>query len=800
MFCVLPFTFPRTIPLTIRGRGTLIGNCEKCGSAVIGGGYEEDCGSIVIDGGIIKAYGNKANLGNGVLAAAIGGGYNGDCGNITITSNITSLYTWIEVVREGLYCIGAGLRGDCNGVVTIGGQQLTFSGVPGDQGDDKGQVYDHEVTMYTNKVIFDSNGGSGTMNPQGIMNVSTSTFHPNNFNPAIHISNNNFSRHGYAFVKWNTEADGSGQDYYPGDEISECWSTTPGASITLYAQWMPNEDYFDQIGKGDSEDDPFEISTAQQLKWLAEHVTDVNKGHPYVGKYFKLMNDISFDYEGLGDTESNFTAIGTYGDNNYNDRYFGGHFDGDNHTISGIRIYRGGNDLADKYQGLFGYLATGAEVKNVILTDAIITGYDYVGGIVGCNNNGTVDNCHVTSSVTIRVVTNGAAYHGGIVGENRGEWIAGVSDAEAVVSNCTSAATLTIEDGLTTCPGYGGIVGYNYTYDSSDNNAIVRNNVVSGATIPATRGTSGQPTEAYGAVVGINECILENNYYTACNVGGVANATGVGCSQYDEDSYLSQSDAPGALPALRDNADNTDAIALTGEVGTYKVCLNDRTLYKDGYWNTICLPFRLTDFTGTPLEGATVMQFDFRELAGSGYNETTVTLTMDFEEADEIWEGSPYIVRWGTPESPEGGVIENPVFPAVRIKSVNPEYYGNRCWDRSITFRGTFKPVNIYTEPSIWTFYIGANNTLYYPTNADFTINAFHAYFELGNGLVITPTNPVKAFVLNFGDDNATSIEQSSLTVDRQDETWYSLDGIRLSKKPSEKGIYIHNGRKEAIK
>ena len=395
---------PEDYTLTIRGGGTLIGNCEKCSSAVIGGGFREDCGSIVIDGGIIKAYGNKANLGNGVLAAAIGGGYDGDCGNITITSNITSLYTWIEVVREGLYCIGAGLRGDCNGVVTIGGQQLTFSDVPGGQGDDKGQVYDHEVTMYTNKVIFDSNGGSGTMNPQGIMNVSTSTFHPNNFNPAIHISNNNFSRHGYAFVMWNTEADGSGQDYYPGDVISECWSTTPGASITLYAQWMPNEDYFDQIDKGDSEDDPFEISTAQQLKWLAEHVTDVNKGHPYVGMYFKLMNDISFDYEGLGDTESNFTAIGTYGDNNYNDRYFGGHFDGDNHTISGIRIYKGGNDLADKYQGLFGYLASGAEVKNVILTDAIITGYDFVGGIVGCNNNGTVDNCHVTSSVTIRAV------------------------------------------------------------------------------------------------------------------------------------------------------------------------------------------------------------------------------------------------------------------------------------------------------------------------------------------------------------------------------------------------------------
>jgi hypothetical protein len=54
--------------------------------------------------------------------------------------------------------------------------------------------------------------------------------------------------------------------------------------------------------------------------------------------------------------------------------------------------------------------------------------------------------------------------------------------------------------------------------------------------------------------------------------------------------------------------------------------------------------------------------------------------------------------------------------------------------------------------------------------------------------------------LLNFGDEETTSIELSPSIINKNDDTWYSLDGIRLSKKPIEKGIYIHNGRKEVLK
>ena len=583
-------------------------------------------------------------------------------------------------------------------------------------------------------------------------------------------------------MNWNTQADGSGTVYKPGDEIIK-WGSQ-GDEMTLYAQWMPDDDYFDQPDKGDSEDDPFEISTAEQLILLASRVNDprTESHQVFSDKYFKVMNDISFSDVALDETGSNFTAIG----NDDDIRYFGGHFDGNGHTISGIRIYKGGGQ-EDNYQGLFGYLAPGAEVKNVILTDANITGNTYVGGIVGLNDNGTVTNCHATSSVTIRAVANGAAYHGGIVGDNSGE--------NAVVSDCFSAATLTIEGDLTNCSGYGGIVGYNYTYGG--NTATVKNCIVAGATIPAY-GSQYGPT--YGAVVGINEGTLQNNYYTACNVGGVANATEVGCSQY-EGSYLEQSDPDGAKPALLDNVDNTAAIAAIDALSkniTYSVCINGRTLYKDGTWNTLCLPFDLRDFTGTLLEDAEVRRLDISSFGNTGFDETTGTLTLDFIKIDEVFAGEPFIVRWGTPENAGGENIVNPVFHAVKVENVDIDQRGYKI-NQLVKFSGTFKPENIYTELN-YKLYLGADNKLYYPKNENFKVKAFRAYFELLGSLVAgTPASQVKAFVLNFGDENTTGILEVSMQSDKSDN-WYSLDGIRLSKKPSKKGIYIHNGRKEVLK
>ena len=60
----------------------------------------------------------------------------------------------------------------------------------------------------------------------------------------------------------------------------------------------------------------------------------------------------------------------------------------------------------------------------------------------------------------------------------------------------------------------------------------------------------------------------------------------------------------------------------------------------------------------------------------------------------------------------------------------------------------------------------------------------------------------VRQFVLNFGDeDEETGILSTTDDTDftDSDDAWYDLSGRKLSGKPSQRGVYIHGGRKVAV-
>ena len=160
-----------------------------------------------------------------------------------------------------------------------------------------------------------------------------------------------------------------------------------------------------------TEQNPYIITTTAQLDALA---SAVNGGETYNGTYFILGNDIAYSTEGLGDTDENFTTIGGYFEG-LGGKNFSGTFDGQGHTISGIRLYKTGTDAQSMYQGLFGRIS-GATIKNLILADASITGYRYVGGLVGNKVNGTVQNCLVFEST----ITCADKYVGALFGKDTG--------------------------------------------------------------------------------------------------------------------------------------------------------------------------------------------------------------------------------------------------------------------------------------------------------------------------------------------------------------------------------------------
>ncbi|MBR6031609.1 MAG: hypothetical protein IKP36_06580 [Bacteroidaceae bacterium] len=81
------------------------------------------------------------------------------------------------------------------------------------------------------------------------------------------------------------------------------------------------------------------------------------------------------------------------------------------------------------------------------------------------------------------------------------------------------------------------------------------------------------------------------------------------------------------------------------------------------------------------------------------------------------------------------------------------------------------------------------------------TIKVFRAYFQL-NGIEAGTPAGIKEFVLNFGEEDADAIEEitnSKSSNNKSLDAWFDQNGRKLSGKPTQHGIYIHEGRKVAI-
>ena len=249
--------------------------------------------------------------------------------------------------------------------------------------------------------------------------------------------------------------------------------------------------------------------------------------------------------------------------------------------------------------------------------------------------------------------------------------------------------------------------------------------------------------------------------------------------------------------ALYDTKDNSEAI--NGSNGQQRnVILYDRTLYKDGEWNTLCLPFDVSTISG-PLSGDNVqaMILNTSEGSGTGFDASTGVLTLNFSDATEIPAGMPFIIRWGTPDDNPGTTLTDPVFQGVTIDNSDAAIARKTqtSTDGTVSFKGTYAKQE-YTQENKSILLLGTENTLYWPKpdgNTYPSIGAFRAYFELGGG------QEARQFVLNFNEIE-TSLPQPLQREGSQAGAWFDLSGRKLDSKPTKKGVYIHEGRKVVIK
>ena len=89
----------------------------------------------------------------------------------------------------------------------------------------KNRFFDLSIRMPNYTVVFDANGGTGTMNNQQFT-----------YGTSQNLNANSFTNGNYGFAGWNTETDGSGDSYTDEESVNNL-SGTDGDTVRLYAQW-----------------------------------------------------------------------------------------------------------------------------------------------------------------------------------------------------------------------------------------------------------------------------------------------------------------------------------------------------------------------------------------------------------------------------------------------------------------------------------------------------------------------------------------------------------------------------------
>ena len=230
------------------------------------------------------------------------------------------------------------------------------------------------------------------------------------------------------------------------------------------------------------------------------------------------------------------------------------------------------------------------------------------------------------------------------------------------------------------------------------------------------------------------------------------------------------------------------------------VKLSNRKFYRDGYWNTLTLPFSLN---ASKLANTCLRDADIRTFKEASWDPTNEKLTITFSESNdgEIHAGVPCLVRWGTPTDNPGDVIEDPIFTNVQVDITDQsvfndedEYNDYETVSGGLRFQAQIAPVQVTANSK--TLLLGGENKLYKPDKSMW-VYATRAYFTYDSSISMA-----REIMLDFGDDEPISTFIENVEADglRQNtiEGIFNLNGQRLF--APRKGLNIINGKKVIIK
>jgi len=232
------------------------------------------------------------------------------------------------------------------------------------------------------------------------------------------------------------------------------------------------------------------------------------------------------------------------------------------------------------------------------------------------------------------------------------------------------------------------------------------------------------------------------------------------------------------LLTLDEKLDNSQT--LTDNAGATANVTLTRTL-QTGSYNTFSVPFDIPadKYADYKLSGV-------KKLTDSEFDSSNGVLSLTFDNATTIEAGKPYLVK--VSEN-----VVNPVFNGVTISSTATTTEAD-----AVDFIPTLGATTIAGDVKSILF-LGGGNKLYNPDTENSQMKGFRAYFLLKGEAAAG----VRAFRMNFGDDEITGITSIGLLDNLQTDNCYDLNGRKIVK-PSNgqmaKGVYIVNGKKIIIK
>jgi hypothetical protein len=234
----------------------------------------------------------------------------------------------------------------------------------------------------------------------------------------------------------------------------------------------------------------------------------------------------------------------------------------------------------------------------------------------------------------------------------------------------------------------------------------------------------------------------------------------------DEDGYtVSLDEGDGSANPLPDGADLdnlTYSRTLTApgtEEGSGDVEIGDMpaNLY------TLCVPF-------APETGTDIKYYTLSGVSGE---------TVSFEEVTMPAANTPYLIA----VTGSTNIIESCTGEDVASMEINSTTVGG------YTFTGTF--TGMTNAEAQGRYILQAGNQWGKVVSGIVYIPPFRAYIE-------GPASGARMLTGRF-DDDATGLQYIRTTDADGTEQWYDLNGRRISK-PTQKGMYIHNGRKDVMK